>query len=126
MTDFSEWKQQFDAWVAAQTAELEAFLASDEGSALMARLADPPREIEFGKDVDHGVAEIVLLSSKGLQFYEGPQGNWVAYASQSAVRATEKGYSSTTAKDAVEYLARYNKYEYQEGMSVVEWLKGKV
>jgi hypothetical protein len=113
-----------NAWVLAQTAELEAFLASDEGTAFMASLGE--REIEFGKDIDHGIAEIVLLSAKGLRLYEGPQGTWVAYAASSEVRAAEKGYSSITAEQAVRYLAHYNKPEYREGMSVVDWLKGRV
>jgi len=117
---------QLDAWVAAQAVELEQFLASAEGKALMARLADPVREIEFGKDVDHGVAEIVLLSSEGIRFYEGAQGNWVAYASRSDLASKDKGYSPATAQQAVEYLLLYNRREYQESMSVVEWLKGKV
>ena len=116
---------ELEAWFAAQTAELEQFLASDEGRVLMARLANPPREIEFGKDVDHGIAEIVLLSANGLEFYEGPQGNWVAYATPSEVRAAEKGYSPATAKQAVEYLLLYNFHEYRGSMSVVEWLKAK-
>ncbi len=112
--------QQLSINIKSATAELQAFLRSEDGRSALALLSASGRHIIFGEENEGGgFASVYFLDGNGLQMSVEAAGQWTAYSKN----VPQPELEAVTAEQAVDTFINLG---HQKPTEIMNWLHAKL